>query len=59
MERFLIVIEKANGNFSAYWLGLSMVALMSLGYYFSTGESMAALMALGGSASARWRSPAC
>jgi K(+)-stimulated pyrophosphate-energized sodium pump len=32
------------GNFSAYWLGLSMVALMSLGYYFSTGTSMAALM---------------
>jgi K(+)-stimulated pyrophosphate-energized sodium pump len=32
------------GNFSAYWLGLSMVALMSLGYYFSTGQSMAALM---------------
>jgi K(+)-stimulated pyrophosphate-energized sodium pump len=32
------------GNFSAYWLGLSMVALMSLGYFFSTGESMAALM---------------
>ncbi len=26
------------GNFSAYWLGLSMVALMSLGYYFSTGR---------------------
>ncbi len=23
------------GNFSAYWLGLSMVALMSMGYYFS------------------------
>ena len=32
------------GNFSAYWLGLSMVALMSLGYFFSTGASMAALM---------------
>ena len=32
------------GNFSAYWLGLSMVALMSLGYFFSTGPSMAALM---------------
>jgi K(+)-stimulated pyrophosphate-energized sodium pump len=29
------------GNFSAYWLGLSMVALMGLGYYFSTGASMA------------------
>ena len=26
-----------SGNFSAYWLGLSMVALMSLGYYFSLG----------------------
>jgi K(+)-stimulated pyrophosphate-energized sodium pump len=25
------------GNFSAYWLGLSMVALMSMGYYFSRG----------------------
>src|SRR6202012_1194996 len=32
------------GNFSAYWLGLSMVGLMSLGYYFSTGQSMADLM---------------
>jgi K(+)-stimulated pyrophosphate-energized sodium pump len=32
------------GNFSAYWLGLSMVALMSLGYYFSTGQSMLDLM---------------
>jgi len=32
------------GNFSAYWLGLSMVALMSMGYYFSTGSSMADLM---------------
>jgi K(+)-stimulated pyrophosphate-energized sodium pump len=32
------------GNFSAYWLGLSMVALMGLGYYFSTGSSMAILM---------------
>src|SRR5947209_2328681 len=30
------------GNFSAYWLGLCMVALMGMGYYFSTGESMAA-----------------
>jgi K(+)-stimulated pyrophosphate-energized sodium pump len=29
------------GNLSAYWLGLSMVALMGLGYYFSTGASMA------------------
>ncbi|MGA2755234.1 MAG: sodium-translocating pyrophosphatase [Terracidiphilus sp.] len=32
------------GNFSAYWLGLSMVALMAMGYYFSTGPSMAAQM---------------
>ncbi len=24
-----------SGNFSGYWLGLSMVALMSVGYYFS------------------------
>ncbi len=32
------------GNFSAYWLGFSMVALMALGYYFSTGLSMASLM---------------
>jgi K(+)-stimulated pyrophosphate-energized sodium pump len=32
------------GNFSGYWLGLSMVALMGLGYYFTTGPSMAALM---------------
>jgi K(+)-stimulated pyrophosphate-energized sodium pump len=32
------------GNMSAYWLGLSMVALMALGYYFSTGPSMDALM---------------
>ena len=29
------------GNFSAYWLGLSMVGLMGLGYYFSLGTSMA------------------
>jgi K(+)-stimulated pyrophosphate-energized sodium pump len=29
------------GNFSGYWLGLSMVALMGLGYYFSQGTSMA------------------
>jgi K(+)-stimulated pyrophosphate-energized sodium pump len=29
------------GNMSAYWLGLSMVALMGLGYYFSLGTSMA------------------
>jgi K(+)-stimulated pyrophosphate-energized sodium pump len=32
------------GNFSAYWLGLSMVGLMSMGYYFSTGPSMDSLM---------------
>jgi K(+)-stimulated pyrophosphate-energized sodium pump len=32
------------GNFSAYWLGLCMVALMGMGYYFSTGVSMAELM---------------
>ena len=32
------------GNFSAYWLGLSMVALMGMGYFFSTGPSMVALM---------------
>jgi K(+)-stimulated pyrophosphate-energized sodium pump len=32
------------GNFSAYWLGLSMVALMGLGYFFSTGPSMEILM---------------
>ena len=32
------------GNMSAYWLGLSMVALMSLGYYFSLGQSMLDLM---------------
>src|SRR5437764_454609 len=25
------------GNFSAYWLGLTMVALMGLGYYFTQG----------------------
>ncbi len=29
------------GNMSGYWLGLSMVALMGMGYYFSTGSSMA------------------
>ena len=33
-----------SGNFSGYWLGLSMVGLMSIGYYFSTGPSMDALM---------------
>jgi K(+)-stimulated pyrophosphate-energized sodium pump len=32
------------GNFSAYWLGLCMVALMGLGYFFTTGLSMATLM---------------
>ncbi len=32
------------GNMSAYWLGLSMVALMGLGYFFSTGPAMDALM---------------
>jgi len=32
------------GNFSAYWLGFSMVGLMSMGYFFSTGASMANLM---------------
>src|SRR6266702_3450407 len=31
------------GNFSAYWLGLAMVALMSISYYFST-EGLGALM---------------
>jgi K(+)-stimulated pyrophosphate-energized sodium pump len=29
------------GNFSAYWIGFSMVALMGMGYYFSMGVSMA------------------
>jgi K(+)-stimulated pyrophosphate-energized sodium pump len=33
------------GNFSAYWLGLAMVALMSLAYYFSgMGLALAATM---------------
>jgi K(+)-stimulated pyrophosphate-energized sodium pump len=32
------------GNMSAYWLGLCMVALMGMGYYFTTGASMAELM---------------
>jgi K(+)-stimulated pyrophosphate-energized sodium pump len=32
------------GNFSAYWLGLCMVALMGAGYYFSLGDSMISLM---------------
>jgi len=31
------------GNFSAYWLGMSMVILMSIAYYFST-MGLAALM---------------
>jgi K(+)-stimulated pyrophosphate-energized sodium pump len=33
-----------SGNFSAYWLGLCMVALMGIGFYFSTGASMVSLM---------------
>jgi K(+)-stimulated pyrophosphate-energized sodium pump len=33
------------GNFSAYWIGLSIVALMSIAYFVSTlGTSMSALM---------------
>jgi K(+)-stimulated pyrophosphate-energized sodium pump len=32
------------GNFSAYWLGLAMVTLMSISYHFST-EGLGALMA--------------
>src|SRR5205807_4246313 len=32
------------GNFSAYWLGLAMVVLMSISYYFST-QGLGALMA--------------
>src|SRR5579862_5254639 len=32
------------GNFSAYWLGLCMVALMGMGYYFTIGASMAELL---------------
>ncbi len=32
------------GNFSGYWLGLCMVALMGLGFYCSRGPSMANLM---------------
>ena len=32
------------GNMSAYWLGLSMVALMGLGYFFSQGAAMASMM---------------
>jgi K(+)-stimulated pyrophosphate-energized sodium pump len=33
-----------SGNFSAYWLGLCMVGLMGLGYFFSIGPSMDTLM---------------
>ncbi len=33
-----------SGNFSGYWLGFSMVALMGIGFYFTTGSSMADLM---------------
>src|SRR5512146_2635922 len=33
-----------SGNFSAYWLGFSMVALMGIGYYFTTGNAMSDLM---------------
>jgi K(+)-stimulated pyrophosphate-energized sodium pump len=32
------------GNFSGYWLGLCMVALMGIGYFCATGPGMAALM---------------
>jgi K(+)-stimulated pyrophosphate-energized sodium pump len=32
------------GNMSAYWLGLSMVALMGMGYFFSQGPGLAAMM---------------
>jgi K(+)-stimulated pyrophosphate-energized sodium pump len=32
------------GNFSAYWLGLSIVALMTIASYVSAGEVMAGLM---------------
>jgi K(+)-stimulated pyrophosphate-energized sodium pump len=32
------------GNFSGYWLGLCMVALMGVGYFCSTGSSMGTLM---------------
>jgi K(+)-stimulated pyrophosphate-energized sodium pump len=32
------------GNFSGYWLGFCMVALMGLGYFFSTGAAMGSLM---------------
>jgi K(+)-stimulated pyrophosphate-energized sodium pump len=33
-----------SGNFSGYWLGLSMVALMGIGNYFAGGEAMSQLM---------------
>ena len=33
-----------SGNFSGYYLGLCMVALMAIGYYFATGAAMDALM---------------
>ncbi len=33
------------GNFSAYYLGLSMVVLMGIGYYFSTMGLSALMMA--------------
>jgi K(+)-stimulated pyrophosphate-energized sodium pump len=33
------------GNFSAYWLGFCMVALMGAGYYFSTGISADLMLA--------------
>jgi len=33
------------GNFSAYWLGLTILALMSIGYYFSTLGLVSLMMA--------------
>jgi K(+)-stimulated pyrophosphate-energized sodium pump len=33
-----------SGNFSGYWLGLCMVALMGMGFYWSRGPAMGALM---------------
>jgi K(+)-stimulated pyrophosphate-energized sodium pump len=33
------------GNFSAYWLGLTMVALMGLGYYFTQGITQDLMLA--------------
>src|SRR5437868_6503556 len=33
------------GNFSAYWLGLTMVALMGLGYYFTQGTNVPLMLA--------------